>query len=270
MSLLCIIGMFSYSVSVVFTLHTEPRINPPEFTVAYRSQGGPVTAVIWTVNNKNLDEDEINKSQLILDTSNNSVYENRLHVRGRTSGRYSCRILVFGKGKLPIYRKSFNILIKGMHSLILLIDYINQLCVVAEQPTNLAAIVSQWKCSTVSITVSWERPVNTPTGYVIYYQQRGGEFMSESVDEGHANRYTLNGLERGVIYNISIVALSHHLPSLLVGPVTVYQGRGETFPHYEPVYRYCYRSPTDNRDPTRNICIFKHIVLSGMYSGSRV
>ena len=53
--------------------------------------------------------------------------------------------------------------------------------------------------------------------------------MSE-VLEGQAYRHTLNGLQGGVTYNISIVALSDHLPSLLVGPVTVYQGRCEIFP----------------------------------------
>ena len=111
----------------------------------------------------------------------------------------------------------------------------NQLFVVAEKPTKLAAVVSQWNCSTVSITVSWEPPVNTPTGYVIYYQHRGGEVMSESVDEGEAYRHTLDGIQRGVTYNISIVALSHHLPSLLVGPVTVYQGICETCPLYKPI-----------------------------------
>ena len=36
--------------------------------------------------------------------------------------------------------------------------------------------------------------------------------------------HVLDGLQRGVTYNISIVALSHHLPSLLVGPVTVTPG----------------------------------------------
>ena len=223
------IGAFSFSVSVVFTLHTEPRINPPEFTVAYRSQGGPVTAVFWTVNDETLDENAINKSLLILDTSNNSVYENRLRVRGRTSGRYSCQIFVFRQNSLRPYKKTFTTVIEGMQFKILDLLF-NELFIVADQePTNLAAVVSEPNCSTVNISVSWEPPVNTPTGYVIYYQQKGGEVMSEKVDKSHADRHTLNDLQRGVTYNISIVALSHHLPSLLVGPVTVFQGICEIF-----------------------------------------
>ena len=117
LSLHCTIGTFSFSVSVVFTLHTEPRINPPEFTVACRSQGGPITTVIWKVNDKTLDT--INKSQLILDTSNNSVYENRLRIRGRTSERYSCEIFVFSQNSLRPYKKTFTTVIEGMQFKIL-------------------------------------------------------------------------------------------------------------------------------------------------------
>ena len=111
--------------------------------------------------------------------------------------------------------------------------------IVAGEPINLTAVVSESNCTTVSITVSWEPPVNTPTGYVIYYQQGGGEVMSEMVMGGEVEIYTLNGLQRGVTYNISIVALSHHLPSPLVGPVTVYQGRELTFLVICPLYMYC-------------------------------
>ena len=101
----------------MFTLHTEPRVDPPEFTVTYRSQGGPVTAVQWTVNDIfiNTNGNVFNQSQLVLDASNNSVYANKLHIRGRRSGTYSCLIFVFGKNVLPLYKRRFmKILIDGM------------------------------------------------------------------------------------------------------------------------------------------------------------
>ena len=91
----------------MFTLHTEPRVDPPEFTVTYRSQGGPVTNIRWTVNGVDGIGNAFNQSQLILDTSNNSVYANRLHVRRRTGGRYSCRIYVFGNKPQPLYERGF-------------------------------------------------------------------------------------------------------------------------------------------------------------------
>ena len=62
------------------------------------------------------------------------------------------------------------------------------------------------------------------TGYMIYYQLEGGAVSSDMVCEGETETYLLDGLQRGVTYNISIVALSLHLPSLLVGPVAVTTG----------------------------------------------
>ena len=62
------------------------------------------------------------------------------------------------------------------------------------------------------------------TGYVIYYQPKGGAVSSDKVSGGETESHLLDGLQRGVTYNISIVALSDHLPSPLVGPVTVTPG----------------------------------------------
>ena len=62
------------------------------------------------------------------------------------------------------------------------------------------------------------------TGYVIYYQPEGGAVSSDMVSGGKTETHLLDGLQRGVTYNISIVALSLHLPSLLVGPVTPIPG----------------------------------------------
>ena len=76
-----------------FTLHTEPRASPPEFTISCRTHGGPATTVQWTVDGVPVQEDSDHEtSQIILDTSHNSVYDNRLRVRGRTSGTYNCSI----------------------------------------------------------------------------------------------------------------------------------------------------------------------------------
>ena len=67
------------------------------------------------------------------------------------------------------------------------------------------------------------------TGYVIYYQPEGGAVSSDMVSGGETETHLLNGFHRGVTYNISIVALSLHLPGLLVGPVTVNASTGEFF-----------------------------------------
>ena len=77
------------------------------------------------------------------------------------------------------------------------------------------------------MTVSWESPADPVTGYVIYYQTKGGPVISDMVSGGETETHSLDGLQRGVTYYISILALSQHLPSPLVGNVTVV---GESFP----------------------------------------
>ena len=64
------------------------------------------------------------------------------------------------------------------------------------------------------------------TGYVIYYQPEGGAVNSDMVSGRETETHILDNLLREVIYNISIVALSPHLPSLLVGPVAAMTGPG--------------------------------------------
>ena len=78
-----------------FTLHTEPSVSPPEFSIICHTEGGPATRVIWLGPlNINVQEDSDHEtSQIILDTSHNSVYENRLRVRGRKGGTYRCTII---------------------------------------------------------------------------------------------------------------------------------------------------------------------------------
>ena len=86
-------GQLNPSVSMNFTLHTEPNASVPEFTISCRTHGGPATTVQWTVNGVSVQEDSDHEtSQLILDTSLNSVYDNRLRVRGRRNGTYNCSV----------------------------------------------------------------------------------------------------------------------------------------------------------------------------------
>ena len=86
-------GQLNRSVSMSFTLHTGLRASVPEFTISCHTHGGPATTVQWTVNGVSVEEDSDHEtSQIILDTSRNSVYDNKLRMRGRTSGNYKCSI----------------------------------------------------------------------------------------------------------------------------------------------------------------------------------
>ena len=103
--------------------------------------------------------------------------------------------------------------------------------------------------------MSWESPVRSypVTGYVIYYQPKGGAASSDKVSAGETESHLLDGLQRGVTYIISIVALSDHLPSPLVGPVTVTPGEdlflSYVIPRVHIIYTL-YRSSTGSGDLT--------------------
>ena len=86
--------------------------------------------------------------------------------------------------------------------------------------------------------MSWESPGDPVTGYVIYNQPKGGPVISDRVSGGETDTHSLDGLQRGVTYYISIVALSPHLPSPLVGPITVIASESLTSPSSHHVFMF--------------------------------
>ena len=98
-------------MTIDFNLHTEPRVGPPQFTISCQTHGGPATEVEWFWNRRKrltkiITESKyvilmvgsrnhsvyIETSQTILDTSDLSVYDNELLVRGRVGGEFTCTI----------------------------------------------------------------------------------------------------------------------------------------------------------------------------------
>ena len=71
-------------------------MSPPEFSIICRTHGGPTTSVLWHLPNndvvwvfpESMENYTINyeASTVVIDTSHNCVYENRLRVRGNYSG----------------------------------------------------------------------------------------------------------------------------------------------------------------------------------------
>ena len=81
------------SAVIIFTLESEANEDPPEFTLTCQSRGGPVTEVEWSRNRVIIEEDSNHMtSQIIVDTSRVTVYNNTLRVRGRESGTYVCTV----------------------------------------------------------------------------------------------------------------------------------------------------------------------------------
>ena len=83
------------------------------------------------------------------------------------------------------------------------------------QPTGVSAV----QHSDTNIEVSWISPGSPATGYIIYYQPDGGDVRRETISGVDIESYILSNLEYVVNYNISIIAVSDHLPGAVVGPV---------------------------------------------------
>ena len=80
-----------------------------------------------------------------------------------------------------------------------------------------------------SVIVSWTPPSETPdvTGYIIYYQQDGGQRLSENAG-ATATTATITGLITGATYSISMVATSSMLLSTETTAQTVIIGNNWT------------------------------------------
>ena len=89
----------------------------------------------------------------------------------------------------------------------------------AVSPTDLTA--EQLSQEPGSCRISWTPPTSLAnlTGYHIYYS---GANDSGSRDVGApATNITIDNCIVGVVYNITMVAVSPHLPSPVIGPVNV-------------------------------------------------
>ena len=96
----------------------------------------------------------------------------------------------------------------------------------AGSPTNVNAV----QIGSSSFRVLWTRPA-TVTGYQVYWSGDGGADsgnMSLSAETWGTPAVTITDLIPGLTYNITIVALSDHLPSPVVGAVMVTLGELST------------------------------------------
>ena len=212
------------SAVIYFTLNSEAIEDPPEFTLTCQSRGGPVTEVEWTRRGVRVEEDTNHMtSQIIVDTSANTVYNNTLRVRGREGGRYKCTVRSERHAQ-ETSRPSFTIEInvKGMviqFFVVIRTYYCECDNIVAMESLNLNATYK----SPTSISLEWTFPYTPirPYSYAAYYQS-GGEgysvaFTIDSLERD--NRHELTGLPVGGVHSISLVALVD-LPSPVAGPVT--------------------------------------------------
>ena len=111
-------------------------------------------------------------------------------------------------------------LFDGEHYLVMTCIII--LCTAVDYPTGL--IAERLQEDSGSFRVLWTPPAFSANliGYRIYYS---GANDSGSVDvDALATNVTIHDRITGVTYHITLVALSPHLPSLVIGPATVTPG----------------------------------------------
>ena len=78
-------------------------------------------------------------------------------------------------------------------------------------PTNVTVVQS----GLTSIIFSWS-PASGSTGYMIFYNSRGGHTGNVSVEGQNTTSYTLTGLYNGQIYSLSISSILRDLQSIRV------------------------------------------------------
>ena len=209
------------SVVIYFTLNSEANEDPPEFTLTCQSRGGPVTEVEWMRNQDKVEED-INhmSSQIIVDTSTETVYNNTLRVRGRESGTYECTVSNnrqdASDSGLSVTKRISGMLIhlNKLHMVNLSFLY----AIAAQEPLSISATYK----SPTTISLEWTflfTPIY-PYSYVAYYQSGGeGYSVAFTIDSLEVTNHELTGLPVGGVHSISLVALVD-LPSPVAGPLT--------------------------------------------------
>ena len=161
-------------------------------------------------------------SQVIVDTSNNTVYNNTLRVRGREGGYFMCSVSnnrhkyvqgasITGPSATQRVQSELTWQTMKCH----LLYFIS----VPQKPTSVNAT---YKTPTnISLEWAFNITLSLDYSYVVYYQSRDGvchsvAFTTDSMED---HTHGLTGLPVGRIHSISLVALID-LPSPEVGPVT--------------------------------------------------
>ena len=115
------------SAVISFTrLHSEPNKNPPEFTLTCVSEGGPATTVMWWRDGEPVQEDcNHETSQIIVDTTANTVYNNTLTIKGREGGPYKCTVSNNIKSFVSYFRSSivFTFRVEGKNLVRILVQH---------------------------------------------------------------------------------------------------------------------------------------------------
>ena len=217
------------SAVIYFTLESEANEDPPEFTLICQSRGGPVTEVEWKRDGVRVEKDSNHMtSQIIVDTSCNTVYNNTLRVRGRENGRYNCTVRnnaqdFFPGSDIQRDQTTGTLFLRGKS-----LTSTTSLLVIFNTETQAPIDLTATYQSTSSVLLEWTfaQPFSTDVNYVVYYQSGGVSYNeSFSLRRGSGTIHQLNNLPAGGLHSISLVTVGQgqnmlaYLPSVVAGPV---------------------------------------------------
>ena len=208
---------------ITFQLDTDPATDPPVFTLTCTSTGGPPTTVSWRRDGTVLSDDNTYSITSEVTNGTTATYTHTLTVTGRLVGEYQCSVSNIrtpsgSTRKLTVLGNEHNIS-QRRHIHVQNGHYIYILPTAAGSPTNLNAV----QVNLTSFSVSWTPPA-TVTGYQVYWSGDRG-YDSGNMSVGAEDRtVTITDHTSCHTYNITIVALSYHLPSPVVGAVMVTLG----------------------------------------------
>ena len=200
------------SAAITFTLESEANEDPPEFTLTCQSRGGPVTEVEWRRNGVRVEEDSNHMtSQIIVNTSRNTVYNNTLRVRGRENGTYMCNVSnnaqdFFPDSDIQWDQANGTWVVRGKSPTSTTFSLLVTFNTETQAPIDLTATYH----STTSVLLEWTfaQPSSTEISYVVYYQSGGVSYSeSFSLRRDSETIHQLNNLPPGRIHSISLVAM---------------------------------------------------------------
>ena len=179
----------------------------PQFTLTCISTGGPATTVTWIRGTVNITEG----NETVLNDRETAQYTHTLNVTA--AGDYRCTV------SNTAFSNSTDITLEGI--LYFRYECFNDLtyCTLGTSPPSDVTAVQE---GPTSIRVSWTL-VSGATGYRVEYSV--GEATGEESAGGSSTTLIITGLQNGLTYTISLVAISPDLPTS--APITKQVTLGE-------------------------------------------
>ena len=194
-----------------------------EFTLTCTSIGVPATTYAWYRNNIEIpDNTDHDIKSRTLTNCETAEYSLTLTVTGRFPGTYKCLVNTERPQDNQEFSSSLSINVLG--ELGMLANYAD--IIVHSLPPSAASEplgVTTIQETPTTIRVLWSSPTSgaLPTGYRVYYSTESEDQFSHMVMiSASVREYELTGLQSDLVYHISIMALSEHLPSPVIGPIT--------------------------------------------------